>query len=108
MLQLERRRDTYIAAVVDEAGEVATFGGVYDGVVVHTEHVAAPDALVLVALLPHVSNHLDTGLDGFILSLLNTHLYGMMFCSRHKVHVSGVGSFVECFPSVHNLFYSPV
>lgn len=68
------RGDTYIAAVVDEAGEVATFGGVYDGVVVHTEHVAAPDALVLVAFLPHVSNHLGRGLDGFTLSLLNTHL----------------------------------
>ncbi len=49
---------SYIAAVVDETGEVATLCGVYDGVVVNTEHVAATDALLLVALLPHVRNHL--------------------------------------------------
>ncbi len=49
---------SYIAAVVDETGEVATLRGVYDGVVVHAEHVAATDALLLVALLPHVRNHL--------------------------------------------------
>ena len=48
----------YIAAVVDEAGKVATLGSVYDGVVVNAEHVAATDALLLVALLPHVRNHL--------------------------------------------------
>lgn len=48
-----------IAAVVDEAGEVATLGSIYDGVVVDAEHVAAPDAFLLVALLPHVRNHLS-------------------------------------------------
>lgn len=49
---------SYVAAVVDKTGEVATFGGVYDGVVVDAEHVAAADALLLVALLPHVGDHL--------------------------------------------------
>lgn len=49
---------SYIAAVVDESGEVATLGSIYDGVVVNPEHVAATDALLLVALLPHVRNHL--------------------------------------------------
>lgn len=49
----------YIAAVVDETGKVAALGGVYDGVVVNTEHVAATDALFFIALLPHVSNHLQ-------------------------------------------------
>lgn len=49
---------SYIAAVVDETGEVATLRSIYDGVVVHAEHVAAADALLLVSLLPHVRNHL--------------------------------------------------
>ena len=49
---------SYIAAVVDETGEVAALRSIYDGVVVNTEHVAATDALLLVALLPHVRNHL--------------------------------------------------
>ena len=49
---------SYVAAVVDEAGEVAALGGVDDGVVVHAEHVAAADPLFLVALLPHVRDHL--------------------------------------------------
>lgn len=44
--------------MVDETGEVATLGSVYDCVVVDAEHVAATDALLLVALLPHVRNHL--------------------------------------------------
>lgn len=44
--------------MVDETGEVATLRGVYDGVVINAEHVAAADALLLVALLPHVRNHL--------------------------------------------------
>ena len=52
------QESSHIAAVVDEAGEVATLGGVYDGVVVDAEHVAAADALLLVALLPHVRDHL--------------------------------------------------
>lgn len=50
----------YVAAVVDETGKVATFGSIDDGVVVHAEHVAAADALLLVALLPHVGDHLAT------------------------------------------------
>lgn len=49
---------SYVAAVVDETGEVATLGGVDDGVVVHAEHVAAADALLLVTLLPHVCDDL--------------------------------------------------
>ena len=44
--------------MVDETREVATLGGVDDGVVVHPEHVAATDALVLVTFLPHVRDHL--------------------------------------------------
>lgn len=49
---------THVAAVVDETCEVAALGGVNDGVVVHAEHVAATDALVLVTFLPHVRDHL--------------------------------------------------
>lgn len=48
----------HIAAVVDETGEVSTLGSIDDGVVVDAEHVAAADALLLVALFSHVSNHL--------------------------------------------------
>lgn len=44
--------------MVDKTGEVATLGGVYDGVVVDAEHVAAADALLLIALLTHVGDHL--------------------------------------------------
>lgn len=48
----------YVATVVDETGKVATLGGVYDGVMVDAEHVAAADAFFFVALLSHVGNHL--------------------------------------------------
>lgn len=51
---------THSAAVVDESCQVATFGGVYNCVVVHSEQVAAPDALLSVPLLAIVSHHLDT------------------------------------------------
>lgn len=47
--------------MIDEAGEVATFGCVYNGIVIHTEHVATADALLLIALLSHVCNNLQMG-----------------------------------------------
>lgn len=49
---------THSAAVVDESGQVPTLGGIYNGVVVHSEQVAAADALLRVPLLPVVSHHL--------------------------------------------------
>lgn len=49
---------THSAAVVDESRQVATLGGVYDGVVVHSKQVAAPDALLRIPLLPIVRHHL--------------------------------------------------
>lgn len=49
----------YVAAVVYETSKVATFGSVDDGVVVHPEHVTAPDALLFISLLPHVGNYLE-------------------------------------------------
>lgn len=51
---------THSAAVVDESRQVATLGGVYNGVVVHPEQVAAADALLRVALLAVVRHHLVT------------------------------------------------
>lgn len=51
---------THSAAVVDEPCQVATLGGVYDGVVVHSKQVAAPDALLCVPLLTIVCHHLVT------------------------------------------------
>lgn len=49
---------THIAAVVNEACKVAALGGIDDGVMVHPEHVAAANALVLITLLSHVRDHL--------------------------------------------------
>lgn len=51
---------THSAAVVDEPGQVATLCGINNCVVVHSEQVAAPDALLCVSLLSIVSNHLVT------------------------------------------------
>lgn len=45
--------------MVDEAGQVATFGGINDCVMVYTEEVAAPYALLGIPLLTHVSHHLQ-------------------------------------------------
>lgn len=58
-LSILQKQFSYIAAVVDETGEVATLGSIDDGVVVHAEHVAAADTLLLVSLLPHVRDHLE-------------------------------------------------
>ena len=44
--------------MVDEPRQVAALGGVDDGVVVYPEQVAAANALLHVALLPHVGHHL--------------------------------------------------
>lgn len=44
--------------MINETGKVATLCGVYDGVVVNAEHVAAADAFFLITLLPHVCDHL--------------------------------------------------
>lgn len=49
---------SYIATMIDETGKVATLCGVYDGVMVNAEHVAAADALFLVTFLSHVCDHL--------------------------------------------------
>ena len=51
---------SHSAAVVDETRQVATLGGVYNRVVVHSEQVAAADALLRVPLLTVVGHHLDT------------------------------------------------
>lgn len=60
---------SYIATVIDETGKVATLCGVYDGVVVNAEHVAAADALLLVTFLPHVCDHLQTD-DCYVMSCM--------------------------------------
>ena len=51
--------DTHSAAVVDETCQVSTLCGIYNCVMVHSEQVAAPDALLCVPLLSMVSHHLD-------------------------------------------------
>lgn len=50
---------TYIAAVINEPGEVSALRGIDDGVMIHSEHVTAPDAFILVSLFTHVSNDLQ-------------------------------------------------
>lgn len=52
--------------MINETGKVATLCGVYDGVVVNAEHVAAADALFLITLLPHVCDHLKI-IDDYML-----------------------------------------
>ncbi len=64
---------THSAAVVDESSQVATLGGIYNRVVVHSEQVAAPDALLCVPLLSIVSHHLDTQ------SLIYCHIYAALY-----------------------------
>lgn len=49
---------THIAAVVYKSGQVPTFGGINDGVLINPEQIAASNALLLVPLLSHVSNDL--------------------------------------------------
>lgn len=49
---------TYITTMVDEPGKVTTFGGVYNGLCVHSEEVAAPTSLSLVLFLPQVGQRL--------------------------------------------------
>lgn len=62
---------THSAAVVDEPSQVATLGSIYNCVVVHSEQVAAPNALLCVPLLPIVSHHLDTQ---------HTKIYSLILC----------------------------
>lgn len=50
---------THSAAVVNKPGQVSTFGGIYDGVMVNPEQIAAADALLLVLLLPQVGDDLE-------------------------------------------------
>lgn len=50
--------NTYIATVINKSGEVSTLCCINDGVVVHSKHVTAPNALVLIAFLSHVSDDL--------------------------------------------------
>lgn len=49
---------TYITTMVDESGKVTTFGGIYNGLRVHSEEVTAPTSLSLVLFLPQVSQRL--------------------------------------------------
>lgn len=51
---------THITAVVNESGYVSTFGGINDGLLINSEHVAASNAAVLITLLSQVSNYLKT------------------------------------------------
>lgn len=44
--------------MVDKPGQVPTFSSIDDGVLINTEQIAASNALLLVSLLPHVSNDL--------------------------------------------------
>lgn len=49
---------SHSAAVVNEACQVSTFGGIDDGVMIDAEQVAAPDPLLSVTLLTIISHHL--------------------------------------------------
>lgn len=49
----------YIATVINEPGEVPALGCINDSAVVNSEHVAAPNAFILVSFLSHVSYYLQ-------------------------------------------------
>lgn len=55
---MQKQHDTYIAAVINKPGEVSTFCGINDGVMIHSEHVTAAYAFILVSFFTHVSNDL--------------------------------------------------
>lgn len=63
---------THSATVVDESRQVPTLSGVDDCVVVHSEQVAAPDALLRVPLLSIVGDHLHTPHTGHSLTGVRT------------------------------------
>lgn len=44
--------------MVDKPGQIPTFGGIDDGVLINPEQIAASNALLLVSLLSHVSDDL--------------------------------------------------
>lgn len=48
------------AAVVNEACQVSTFGGINDGVMIDAEQVTAPDSFLSVTLLTIISHHLKS------------------------------------------------
>lgn len=50
---------TYRTTVVYETRQVPALGGVYDGVLVHAEQIAAADPLLRVPLLSHVRHNLQ-------------------------------------------------
>lgn len=63
---------THITAVVNEPGYVSTFGGINDGLLINSEHVAASNAAVFITLLSQVSNYLKRKKRGIFI--------GIFFC----------------------------
>ena len=66
----ERKKDQqikpshpHLTAVVDEASKVPSLGGINDPVHIHSKHVTAANALLLVPLLSHVGNLLSHNLS---------------------------------------------
>lgn len=60
------------AAVIDEPRQVATLGGIDDGVMVHPKQVAAANAFLHIALLPHVGHHLRARARGATLEHISS------------------------------------
>lgn len=81
---------THSAAVVDESRQVSTLGGIYDGVVVHSEQVAAPDALLRVPLLAIVGHHLDTRSANIRRVRGESRLFRKQICTEGQTYLSDV------------------
>ena len=63
---------TYITAVIDESGEVSTFGRINDVLTVHSEQIRAADSTSFVVFLPYVGHRVPHNLT----NVLNDHLLG--------------------------------
>lgn len=57
---------TYIAAVINKPSEIPTLRGIDNGVMVHPEHITAPDPFIFISLLPHVCNDLTKKKNTYI------------------------------------------
>lgn len=87
---------TYITTMVDESGKVTTFGGVYNGLCVHSEEVTAPTSLSLILFLPQVGQRLT---KRFSYILYNHFISGNRLQSKQSPVVNATASKLQLFLS---------
>lgn len=87
---------TYITTMVDESGKVTTFGGVYNGLCVHSEEVTAPTSLSLILFLPQVGQRLT---KRFSYILYNHFISSNRLQSKQSPVVNATASKLQLFLS---------